>query len=68
MDWIDTDKNYAIKKIETACKEERISGVQRRQALEIIEVFKPTPKVVKKKVEQEPVDDDIMHVFRNWRI
>ena len=68
MDWIDTDKNYAIKKIETACKEERISGVQRRQALEIIEVFKPTPKVVKKKVEQEPVDDDIMHVFRNWRM
>ena len=68
MDWIDTDKNYAIKKIETACKEERISGVQRRQALEIIEVFKTTPKVVEKTVEQEPVDDEIMHAFRNWRM
>ena len=62
------DKDYAIKKIETACKEERISGVQRRRALEIIEVFKPTPKVEKKKVEQEPVDDEIMHAFRNWRM
>tara|TARA_A100001201_G_scaffold120774_1_gene104287 strand:+ start:290 stop:853 length:564 start_codon:yes stop_codon:yes gene_type:complete len=68
MEWIDIDKNYAIKKIETACKEERISGVQRRRALEIIEVFKPTPKVVKKKVEQEPVDDEIMHAFRNWKM
>ena len=68
MEWIDTDKNYAINKIEKACKEERISGVQRRRALEIIEVFKPTPKVVKKKVEQEPVDEEIMHAFRNWRM
>ena len=68
MDWIDTDKDYAINKIESACKEERISGVQRRRALEIIEVFKPTPKVIKKKVEQEPVDDEILHAFRNWKM
>ncbi len=68
MDWLDHDKNYAIAKIEKACKEERISGVQRRRALEILEVFKPTPKVVEKKVEQEPVDDEILHAFRNWKM
>ena len=45
-----------------------ISGVQRRRALEILEVFKPTPKVVEKKVEQEPVDDEILHAFRNWKM
>ena len=68
MEWIDTDKNYAINKIKKAYKEERISGVQRRRALEIIEVFKPTPKVIEKKVEQEPVDDEILHAFRNWKM
>ena len=68
MDWLDTDKNYAINKIKKAYKEERISGVQRRRALEIIEVFKPTPKVVEKKVKQEPVDDEILHAFRNWKM
>ena len=68
MEWLDHDKNYAIQKIEKACKEETISGTQCRRALEIIEVFKPTPKVVEKKVEQEPVDDEILHAFRNWKL
>jgi len=68
MEWLDHDKNYAIQKIEKACKEETISGTQCRRALEIIEVFKPTPKVVEKKVEQEPVDDEILHAFRNWKM
>ena len=68
MEWLDHDKDYAIQKIEKACKEETISGVQRRRALEILEVFKPSPKVVEKKVKQEPVDDEILHAFRNWKI
>ena len=67
MEWLDHDKNHAIQKIEKACKEEKISGIQRRRALEILDVFKPTPKMVKKKIEQEPVDDEILHVFRNWK-
>jgi len=62
------DKDYAIQKVETACEQEMISGIQRRQILEILEVFKPTPKVVKTKVEQEPVDDEILHAFRNWKM
>ena len=62
------DKDYAIQKVEKACEQEMISGVQRRQILEILEVFKPTPKVVKPKVEQEPVDDEILHAFRNWKM
>ena len=62
------DKDYAIKKVEKACEQEMISGVQRRQILEILEVFKPTTKVVKPKVEQEPVDDEILHAFRNWKM
>ena len=62
------DKDYAIQKVEKACEQEMISGVQRRQILEILEVFKPTTKVVKPKVEQEPVDDEILHAFRNWKM
>ena len=62
------DKDYAIQKVEKACEQEMITGVQRRQILEILEVFKPTTKVVKPKVEQEPVDDEILHAFRNWKM
>ncbi len=62
------DKDYAIQKVEKACEQEMISGIQRRQILEILEVFKPTAKVVKTKVEQEPVDDEILHAFRNWKM
>jgi hypothetical protein len=68
MEWLDHDKNYAVQKIEKACKEEKISPIQYRRALEIIEVFKPTPKIEKKKVEQQPVDDEILHAFRNWKL
>ena len=45
-----------------------ISGINRRYAIEIIEKLKPEPKKIKKKVEQEAVDDEIMHAFRNWRM
>jgi hypothetical protein len=31
-------------------------------------VFNPTPKVVEKKVEQEAVDEEILHAFRNWKM
>ena len=67
MLWLD-NKSYAIKKVDRAYKDEFISGIQRRQILEIIEAFKPTIKVAKKEVEQEPVDDEILHAFRNWKM
>tara|TARA_R100001377_G_C3190741_1_gene110473 strand:- start:955 stop:1509 length:555 start_codon:yes stop_codon:yes gene_type:complete len=67
MQWVDHDKSYTIEKIEEAYKEEIISGIQRRRALEIIEVFNPTPEVVKQKIKQDPVDDEILHAFKNWR-
>ena len=66
MLWLDT-KSYAIKKVDEAYKDEIISGIQRRKIMDILEVFNPSPKVVKKKVEQEPVDDEIVHAFRNWK-
>ena len=62
------DKDYAIQKVEKAYEQEMISGIQRRQILEILNVFKPTSKVVKPKVEPEPVDDEILHAFRNWKM
>jgi len=67
MLWLD-NKSYAIKKVDEAYKDEIISGSQRRKILDILEVFNPSPKVVEKKVEQEPVDDEILHAFRNWKI
>lgn len=66
MLWLDT-KSYAIKKVDEAYKDEIISGIQRRKIMDILEVFNPSPKVVKKKIEQEPVDDEIIHAFRNWK-
>ncbi len=68
MDFLDCDKSYAIKKIEKACAEEIISGSQRRQALEIFETFNPTIVPQVKSVEPEPVDDEILHAFRNWKM
>ena len=68
MDFLDHDKNYAIEKIDKALSEEIISGSQRRQAIEILDTFKPDP-VQKIKINKlDPVDDEILHVFRNWRI
>ena len=66
MLWLDT-KSYAIKKVDEAYKDEIKSGIQRRKIMDILEVFNPSPKVVKKKGEQEPVDDEIVHAFRNWK-
>ena len=65
MLWLDT-KSYAIKKVEQAYKDEIISGIQRRQIFEILETFKPTT-TVKESVKQEPVDEEILHAFRNWK-
>tara|TARA_R110002110_G_scaffold406384_1_gene626155 strand:+ start:36 stop:587 length:552 start_codon:yes stop_codon:yes gene_type:complete len=68
MNFLDHDKNYAIEKIDKALSEEIISGSQRRQAIEILDTFKPDP-VQKIKINKlDPVDDEILHVFKNWRI
>ncbi len=66
MLWLDT-KPYAIKKVHEAYKDEIISGIQRRQILEILETFNPTPKEVVKELEIEPVDNEILHAFKNWK-
>ena len=58
----------ALKIVEKAYKNEKISGINRRHALEIIETLKPTiKKEIKTKVETTPVDEEILHVFRNWK-
>ena len=67
MDWLDHDRNYAMKVVEKSYKQDTISGVQRRRMVDILNIFKPSPKVVKKSIEQEPVDDEILHAFRNWK-
>lgn len=67
MLWLD-NKSYALEKVDEAYKNEIISGIQRRQIIDIIETFKPTIKVAKKEIEHEPVDDEILHAFRNWKI
>jgi hypothetical protein len=67
MLWLD-NKPYAIKKVDEAYKNEIISGIQRRKILDILDVFKPTIEVAKKEVEQEPVDDEILYAFRNWKM
>ena len=68
IDWLDHDKDYALKIVEKAYKNEKISGINRRHALEIIETLKPTiKKEIKTKVETTPVDEEILHVFRNWK-
>ena len=67
MQWLDHDKAFAIQTIDKAYKQETISGIQRRRAIEILEVFKPTLKVKEKETKQIPVDDEILHVFKNWK-
>jgi len=67
IDWLDHSKEHALKVIEKAYKNERISGINRRYAREIIEKLKPTIKEVKTKVETTQVDEEILHVFRNWK-
>jgi len=66
--WLDYDKDYSIKKVEKALKNEMISGPQYRQILEILEVMSPTEVRVKKEVKQEKVDEEIVHAFRNWKM
>jgi len=66
--WLDYDKDYSIKKVEKALKNEMISGPQYRQILEILEVMSPTEVSVKKEVKQEKVDEEIVHAFRNWKM
>ena len=67
ISWLDYDKEYALQKIEKAYKNEKISGINRRYAREIIETLKPSPKIKKVDVKQEHVDEEILHVFKNWR-
>ena len=67
LDWLDHDKEYALQKIEKAYQNEQISGINRRYAKEIIETLKPSPKKIKQKIKQEPVDEEILQAFKNWR-
>ena len=67
ISWLDYDKEYALQKIEKAYKNEKISGINRRYAREIIETLKPSPKIKKVDVKQKHVDEEILHVFKNWR-
>jgi len=68
IDWLDYDKQYSIKKVEKALKNEMISGPQYRQILQILEVMSPAEVRVQKEVKQESVDEEILHAFRNWKM
>tara|TARA_R110000796_G_scaffold195823_1_gene312368 strand:+ start:856 stop:1404 length:549 start_codon:yes stop_codon:yes gene_type:complete len=66
MLWLD-DKPYAIKKVESAYKDEVISGIQRRQIIEILDTFNPTSIDKVKEIKSEPVDSEILYAFKNWK-
>ena len=66
MLWLD-DKPYAIKKVESAYKDEVISGIQRRQIIEILDTFNPTSVDKVKEIKSEPVDNEILYAFKNWK-
>lgn len=67
LNWIDHDKDYGLDIAKKALKNETISGPQYRQIIQIVEVMKPTPVEKKKQIKQESVDEEILHVFRNWK-
>ena len=60
-------RKKAIQHVESSLESNRINGVQRRKAMEILDVMFPRP--VKEVIinEQEPIDEEIQFAFRNWK-
>jgi hypothetical protein len=67
MIWIDVDRSRTISIIDKAVTDDTISERQRRQAMDIIEVFSPSPKKPEVKVKQDIIDPDIINAFKYWK-
>ena len=67
MIWIDIDRPRAISVIDKAVTNDTISERQRKQAMDIIEVFSPSPKKPEVKVKQHNIDPDIINAFKYWK-
>ena len=67
MIWIDVDRSRTISIINKAVTDDIISERQRRQAMDIIEVFSPSPKKPEVKVKQDIIDPDIINTFKYWK-
>jgi hypothetical protein len=67
MIWIDIDRPRAISVIDKAVTNDTISERQRKQAMDIIEVFSPSPKKTEVKVKQDIIDPDIINAFKYWK-
>ena len=67
MIWIDVDRSRAISIIDKAVTNDTISPRQRKQAMDIVEVFSPSPKKPEVKVKQDNIDPDIINAFKYWK-
>jgi len=67
MIWIDSDRTKSISIIDKAKLNDTISERQRRQAMDIIEVLSPSPKIPKVKVKQDNIDPDVINAFKYWK-
>ena len=67
MIWLDSDRSKAISIIDKAVTNNTISARQRKQAIDIVEVFSPSPKIPKVKVKQDNIDPDVINAFKYWK-
>ena len=57
----------AISIIDKAKVNDIISERQRKQAMDIVEVLSPSPKIPKVKVKQDNIDPDVINAFKYWK-
>ena len=67
MIWIDSDRSKAISIIDKAKVNDTISERQRKQAMDIVEVLSPSPRIPKVKVNQDNIDPDVINAFKYWK-
>jgi hypothetical protein len=65
IDW--KDRPDIIKFLEDKLHCRAISGTHYRKLVAILDQFKPEEKVTNVQQEDDPVSDEIHHVFRNWK-
>ena len=61
------DRPRAISIIDKAVTNDTISERQRKQAMDIVEVFSPSPKRPEVKVKQDIIDPEIIDTFKYWK-
>ena len=65
MCWLDTDRARAVSILEQAKNNDTISERQRKQGMDIIEVFSPSPK--QPEYKQESIDPEFIDTFKYWK-